>query len=82
MAKFTPDAHVWEYARENGFVIVTADSDFISFLKQLRAPPKVVHLEKCNYKTRFVEELLRRHAVRIAELEHSDRDRLIIRNAK
>lgn len=80
LAKFTPDEKVWEYARANGFVIVTADVDFIRLLEERGAPPKVIRLENCNYRTRSVEELLRRNALRITEMEHSERKLLILRN--
>jgi predicted nuclease of predicted toxin-antitoxin system len=80
LARFTSDNAIWEYARINGFVIVTADSDFLDIAEEHGAPPKVVRLENCNYKTTQVEDLLRRNAVRIAELERSLRPVLIIRN--
>jgi len=80
LARFTSDETIWEYARSKGFVIVTADSDFLDLAEQRGAPPKVVLLEKCNYRTALVEDLLRRNAVRIAELEHSARTVLIIRH--
>jgi predicted nuclease of predicted toxin-antitoxin system len=81
LARFTSDSAVWEYAKTNGFVIVTADADFLSLAKDRGAPPKVVRLENCNYRTSQVEDLMRRHAVRIAELEGSSRSTLIIRHA-
>jgi predicted nuclease of predicted toxin-antitoxin system len=80
LARFTSDYAIWEYARSNGFVIVTADSDFLDIAEERGAPPKVVRLENCNYRTAHVEDLLRRNAVRIAELERSPRPVLIIRN--
>jgi len=80
LARFTTDEAIWDYARINALVIVTADSDFLDLAKERRAPPKVVRLENCNYKTARVEALLRRNAVRIAELEHPERPVLVIRN--
>jgi predicted nuclease of predicted toxin-antitoxin system len=80
LARFTSDETIWEYAGEHGFTIVTADSDFIDLASSRGAPPKVVHLENCNYRTSHVEELLRRHAIRLAELEQSSRGTLVIRN--
>ena len=82
MVRFTPDEEVWAYAGANGFAIVTADADFLRLLKERGAPPKIIRLERCDYKTRVVEELLRRNAVRIAELQDSDRDYLMIRNTR
>jgi predicted nuclease of predicted toxin-antitoxin system len=80
LGQLTPDEVIWEYAGAHGFVIVTADSDFFQIAEKRGAPPKLVRLDNCNYKTARVEELLRRNAVRIAELEQSSRAVLIIRN--
>lgn len=80
MAKFTSDEIIREYAMANGFAIVTADLDFLNLANSRGTPPKIIRLENCNYKTHFVEELLRRHAVRISEVERSTRQVLIIRS--
>jgi len=80
LARFTPDRAIWEHARAHGFTIVTADADFLDLADSHGAPPKVIHLENCNYRTAKVEELLRRHAIRIAELEQSSRAVLVIRS--
>ena len=80
-ARFTSDETIWEYAQEHGFTIVTADSDFVDLAISRGTPPKVMHLENCNCRTSRVEDLLRRHAIWIAELEHSTRAILTIRNA-
>lgn len=81
LARFTPDETIWEYAGEHGFTIVTADSDFIGLAGSRGAPPKVVYLANCNYRTSHVEDLLRRNAIWMAELEQSSRATLVIRNA-
>ena len=81
LARFTSDEAIWEYARSNGFLIVMADSDFLGLAEERGTPPKVVRLDNCNYRTARVEDLLRRNAVRISELEHSPRPVLTIRSA-
>jgi predicted nuclease of predicted toxin-antitoxin system len=80
LARFTSDETIWEYARSHGFVIVTADADFLDLAEKRGVPPKVVRLDKCNYRTSVVERLIRQNAVRIAQLEHSSRPDLIVRN--
>jgi predicted nuclease of predicted toxin-antitoxin system len=80
LARFTTDEDIWEYARANGFAIVTADSDFLALARSRGTPPKVVQLKHCNYRTSQVEHLLRRHAISIAELEHSSRATLLIQS--
>ena len=80
LARSTPDEKIWEYAAVEGFTIVTADSDFLGLAQSRGAPPKLVHLENCDYRTSQVESILRRHAISIAELEQSPRTTLVIRN--
>jgi predicted nuclease of predicted toxin-antitoxin system len=80
LARYTSDETIWEYAGANGFTIVTADSDFLDLAKSRGAPPKVVRIENCNYRTSQVEDLLRRHAISISELEQSSRPTLVIRS--
>lgn len=80
LERFASDERIWGYAAANGFTIVTADADFVRLAEALGPPPRVVRLENCNYKTSVVEELLRRNAIRIAELGDSDRAILVIRN--
>ena len=63
-----PDDQIWEYARDNGFCIVTQDSDFVERSRLYGAPPKVVWLRCGNSTPQQVEALLRRNAVLIAEL--------------
>jgi predicted nuclease of predicted toxin-antitoxin system len=81
LARFTPDEQIWEHAAADGFTVVTADSDFLSLAKSRGAPPKVVQLKNCNYRTSQVEAILRRHALQIKELERSSRTTLVIRSA-
>jgi predicted nuclease of predicted toxin-antitoxin system len=57
-----------------------AGSDFLDLAKSRGVPPKIVHLENCDYRTSQVENILRRYAVRIAGLEQSSRTTLTIRN--
>jgi predicted nuclease of predicted toxin-antitoxin system len=42
------DAAIWEYAKANGFVIVSKDSDFQEMSLLWGAPPKVVWLRSGN----------------------------------
>jgi predicted nuclease of predicted toxin-antitoxin system len=78
--KQTPDKTVREYAKSNGFSIVTADADFYELAVALGPPPKVIWLRGCDYPTAVAEELIRSQAIRIAEfLEDSERAVLILR---
>jgi predicted nuclease of predicted toxin-antitoxin system len=63
------DKAIWEHAKEHGFVIVSQDADFAELAGLYGPPPKVIWLRCGNQETDFIEALLRRHAVRIAEFE-------------
>ena len=55
------DHEVYEYARREGFLLVTKDADF-SDLSVLRGfPPKVIWIRQGNCSTTVIEEILRRH---------------------
>ena len=40
MAHFISDETIWEYAGTNGYIIVTADSDFVDLALDRGAPPR------------------------------------------
>ena len=55
------DAVLWERARQDGYTIVTKDSDF-SDMSVLRGfPPKVIWIRLGNCTTKQIEDLLRKH---------------------
>ena len=58
---------VWEFAKSNGFAIITADADFYELATALGNPPKVIWLRGCNYPTTVAEELIRGQVIRIVE---------------
>lgn len=53
------DSSVWEYAKANGYLIVSKDSDFHESSLLNGYPPKVVWIRRGNCSTRQVETLLR-----------------------
>lgn len=67
--KQADDEQIWAWAKVNGYSILTADVDFATLGRRLGWPPKVVHLEHCDFPLRVIEDLLRRSAVRIAEFD-------------
>ena len=74
------DAIVWDYARTNGFSIVTADGDFYDLAVSNGPPPKVVWLRGCDYPTAVAEKLIRDQAIRITEfLQDPERAVLILK---
>ena len=57
--KATTDSVVWDYAKENDFMIVSKDADMHDLSLVFGNPPKVIWLRLGNCSTRQVENLLR-----------------------
>ena len=72
------DRRILEYATAHDFVLVSTDSDFERLLEGF-AGAKVVILRSCDYPTGIAADVLRRNAIRIAELSASH-DQLIVLN--
>jgi predicted nuclease of predicted toxin-antitoxin system len=70
------DRRILEYAVAHDFVLISTDSDFERLLNEF-PHPKVVILRSCNYPTEIAADVLRRNAIRIAELAASH-DQLIV----
>ena len=60
------DGTVWQYAKANGFTLVSLDTDFAEMATLTDPPPKVIWLRSGNQSTAAVEKLLRNHAEAIA----------------
>jgi predicted nuclease of predicted toxin-antitoxin system len=56
------DRAIWDFARLNGFTIVSLDADFADMAVFYGAPPKVIWLRAGNRPTAAVAALLRSHA--------------------
>jgi predicted nuclease of predicted toxin-antitoxin system len=70
------DRRILDYATTHDFVLVSTDSDFERLLSQVPGA-KVVILRSCDYPTDVAAGVLRRNAIRIAELPGSQ-DHLIV----
>jgi predicted nuclease of predicted toxin-antitoxin system len=67
--KQAQDEDIREWAKANDFAVVSTDSDFVALARRFSWPPKVIHLEQCDFPLREIEDLLRRSAVRITEFQ-------------
>jgi predicted nuclease of predicted toxin-antitoxin system len=63
------DSKIWEYAKRNGFVIVSKDSDFQQRSLLYGHPPKFIWLRVGNCSVKPIEELLRNNSVAIHTFE-------------
>jgi predicted nuclease of predicted toxin-antitoxin system len=66
------DVEVWDFARTNGFVVVTKDSDFSEICTMYGSPPKLLWLRIGNCTTRQIENLLRSSDEAIQQLESQE----------
>ena len=72
------DRQIWEYARKEGFAIVSKDTDFRERSYVEGAPPKVVWLDVGNAGTKAIEGLLRREHERVDRFAESDESSVLI----
>lgn len=62
------DALVWEYAKQNNFVVVTKDADFADLSVLRGFPPKVLWIRRGNCSTGDIEKILRNYNAEIEGL--------------
>jgi len=66
------DIDIWNYALENGYIIITKDNDFTDLLEINGFPPKVVLLKTGNNSNSALAELLINAKHVIEDLEKND----------
>lgn len=52
------DIEIWEYAKNNGYTIVTQDNDFSDIVELKGFPPKIVWLKTGNCSSKKMADLL------------------------
>jgi predicted nuclease of predicted toxin-antitoxin system len=75
----TSDRQIWDYAKQNGFAIITADTDFVTMANTHGAPPKVILLEYCDYPTSIAVHIISGNAILLSQFERDNRALLILR---
>jgi len=55
------DREIWDYAKKEGFSIVTFDSDFFDLSVIQGHPPKIIWIRTGNTTTKNIELLIRRN---------------------
>ncbi len=74
----TDDGVIWEYAKVNGFVIVSKDSDFHQRSLLYGHPPKFVYLRIGNSPTTQIVEILRDNFDTITQFGDSQEESILI----
>jgi predicted nuclease of predicted toxin-antitoxin system len=67
--KAADDSVIWDYARRNGFMIVSKDSDFHQRSFLLGYPPKVIWVRLGNCSTIAIEKILRDYFENVEQFE-------------
>ena len=75
--KNTDDSHIWNFAKENGFSILTKDNDFEAMSRLYGCPPKVIQLICGNKKTSELFEILNKNAETIKLLDNDSENCLL-----
>lgn len=72
-----PDRVIWEYARQNNYLIVTFDEYFEDLSGLYGFPPKVIILRMGNATTQMISQTLQARKVEIEAFYSSDIYRLL-----
>ena len=66
------DILLWDYAKKNGFTIVSKDDDFMKIVLLRKAPPKLIYLKTYNLNTKKLVDLILENKDKIITFIHSD----------
>lgn len=72
LAVHAPDRAIWEYARQNNYLIVTFDEDFEDLSGLYGFPPKVIILRIGSATTPMISQALQAKKVEIEAFYSSD----------
>ena len=76
----TDDSLIWKFAKFNGFVIVSKDSDFHQRSLLYSHPPKFIYLRIGNSPTSKIVEILRNNFSVIVEFFNSEIESVLVLN--
>lgn len=76
------DVDIWDYAKENGFIIITKDNDFVDLLDVKGYPPKIVLVKTGNNSSRALVQLIINSKKSIQELGENNYGLLELINGK
>jgi len=71
------DTEIWQYAKDNGYAIITRDNDFNNLIAVRGFPPKIIWLRTGNCSRKFTADLLISSKQVIQELLKSKKDGLL-----
>jgi len=72
------DDAIWEYAKSQGFTIVSKDSDFSERSVLYGSPPKIIWIRAGNCSTEEIEQLLRSSVENIRNFVEDDEETCLL----
>ncbi len=73
------DIAIWNYARENGYTIISKDKDFLQRSVLLGHPPKIIHLRVGNCSANEIASLIITNASHLEAFQkHSSKSYLLL----
>ncbi|NIV14796.1 MAG: hypothetical protein GWN62_27045 [Aliifodinibius sp.] len=66
------DEEIWQYAKDNEYVIVSKDGDFSNIGALKGFPPYIIWIKRGNCTTREIENILRRNVDSIQLIETAE----------
>lgn len=75
----TDDLTIWNFAKQNDFVVLTKDNDFDERSQLEGCPPKLVHLICGNKTTLHILNLIISHKEDIEQFAEIDKDNCILK---
>ena len=71
------DLEIFEYAKSNGYAVVTFDSDFVDLNVLKGFPPKIIWLRTGNLTTKSIAELINKNVVAIRNFLQSEEAQIL-----
>ncbi len=71
------DIQIFEYAKKNGFAIVTFDSDFVDLNIVKGFPPKIIWLKTGNLTTKSISELIIKNTQILKDFLESEENEIL-----
>jgi predicted nuclease of predicted toxin-antitoxin system len=71
------DIQIFEFAKKNGYAVVTFDSDFVDLNIIKGFPPKIVWLKTGNLTTKAISELIRKKQMVIQTFLKSEENEIL-----
>jgi predicted nuclease of predicted toxin-antitoxin system len=72
MTQPADDISIWNYAKMNGFTIISKDDDFEKIVLLRKAPPKLIYLKTYNLDTKKLVDLILEYRDKIVGFVNSN----------